>query len=85
MVCSLDNSDLPASTKTEGKDEFCVTVSPQKEKVSFDKWGVKEILGRDLINIIPENIAILISTSEVGRYLTPRKIKSLKLLLNETL
>lgn len=78
MVCSPDESMSPALTKAQGKEEYCVTISPIESKVTFNNWATKKVTGQQLISSIPENIAILVSYEDGGSYLSPQAIQELK-------
>lgn len=75
---SSDISEFsPVLTKATGKEEFCITASTLKDKVSVKNFYPQEIETDDLLKIIPESIAVLLITESGGLYYTPDMLKSL--------
>ncbi|MEQ3632242.1 hypothetical protein [Thalassolituus sp.] len=78
MICSPEGDHSPALTKAEGKNEYCVTVSTNRQLVTIPNWQAKSINGRELLTKIPRNIGILIVSNNDGRYLSPKDLEKLR-------
>ncbi len=69
-----DNSFDFALTKSPDQKEMCVTISDNPELVSFERWSVKEVGGRELLKSIPQNAGILLTYNFGGDYITRNQI-----------
>lgn len=75
---SSDVSEFsPVLTKAAGKEEFCVTASTLKDKVSVKNFHPKSIETDELLKVIPKSTAILLITESGGLYYTPDMLKAL--------
>lgn len=67
-----------ALSKSPSGNGFCITVSDDIDKVTFDQWSTMALNGRQLLDRMPENAGVLIAYSDGGGdFITQQQVEFL--------
>lgn len=72
VICAPGVGGEPALSRPDGKDCFCITISEDKSKITFQNWSTVEMSGEEIENMLPSRYGIVLVEDLGGRYIPPK-------------